>query len=85
MAVIREIDLKSKLDSNNSIDFPWSSVFDQILDAVRDAISDDMWRWYREHEELKIIKVKKWFLSYTFRVRHCRFLFELLFGDEVFL
>jgi len=58
--------------------------FEDILNWVRKAIADDVWRWYAENEDMRIVTLKKWFLSFTVRVKHVRPLLVLLFGEPGF-
>ena len=84
MSAIREVDLGRVINANVDINLPWGNLLDQIVEAARKAIGDDMWRWFRENQNVSILKVKKWIFSWTFKVKDVRFLFELLFGPEVF-
>ena len=84
MAAIREVDLGRVINSQVDVSLPWGNLLDQIVEAARKAIGDDMWRWFRENQDVAVLKLNKWIFSWTLRVKDTRFLFELLFGPEVF-
>jgi len=82
MAAINELDLGRQIHNKVDISLPWGDLLDQIVEAARSAIADDMWRWYNENKNVSILKIKKWIFSWTLKVKDTRFLFELLFGPE---
>jgi hypothetical protein len=84
VAAIREVDLGRVINSQVDVSLPWGTLLEQIVEAARKAIADDMWRWFRENQNVSIFTVKKWIFSWTIKVKDVRFLFELLFGPEVF-
>ena len=50
-------------------------------DNIRDEIASEMWKWYEANKGTKVTTIKKWFFSFTIKVKHLRPLFVLLFGE----
>ena len=59
-----------------------ASFLDELIVVIRAEWGDDVWRLFDENAEVKILSVKKWFLSFTFRVKHCEALIRLLVGPR---
>lgn len=56
--------------------------FTNILDWARGAIANDLWKWFDENPNRKIVTLNKWIFSFTVRCRHLEPLFELLLGPR---
>lgn len=76
MAVIHNVQLRS-----GEFDVTVNQL-ESIVQWVREAVADDMWRWFEEHKDDKILTVRKWIFNYTFYVHHLESVFELLFGPR---
>lgn len=82
MAAINEVNLGRVIHTNVDRTLPWGDLLDQIVEAARKAISDDMWRWFDQNSNMKIFTFKKWIFSWTLKLHDLEFLFFLLFGER---
>ena len=55
---------------------------EELLKVGRAEWGDDIWKIFDENSEKKILKVQKWFLSFTFRVKHCEPVIRFLIGPR---
>lgn len=55
---------------------------DAFLDPVLDIVRREMWEWFEENRDMQLLRVRKWFFSFSVRVHHLRPLFEILFGPS---
>lgn len=67
MSVLAKINLKEAETSQN-------------VAFIKLLIAREFWKWYEEHQNDKIVKLKILFISKTVRVKDIKFVFELLFG-----
>lgn len=59
-----------------------AQTLDALLPGWRDLVGSVVWRIYAELDpEQPILTVKKWLLTYTFRIKDARPLLVLLFGE----
>ena len=61
---------------------PLREFFLDFVKAARQEWADEVWALFDKHGEDKILTVRKWFISFTFRVKHCKPLVRLLVGDR---
>ncbi len=55
---------------------------DELKAFVLTVVGKLFWKWYRDHEQDKLLSVGWWFIKKTVRVHDLHGLFELLFGKE---
>jgi len=55
---------------------------EELITVAKAEWGDDIWKLFDENAELKILKVNKWFLSFTFRVKHCEPVVRFLIGPR---
>jgi len=53
-----------------------------LLELFRGVWADEAWTWFDANRDTKIIKVDKWFIHFTFRVKHCGWLVKKLCGPR---
>lgn len=54
----------------------------ELIEVARKEWADDVWRWFDEHRDKRILSISKWFISFTFRVKHCEVLVKVLAGPR---
>lgn len=54
----------------------------ELVEVARKEWADDVWRWFDENRDKRILTIKKWFISFTFRVKHCEVLVKVLAGPR---
>lgn len=57
-------------------------IVDTLRDHFLDALSDELWEWFDEHRDDRVLSVRKWFFSFTVHVRDLEGLFRVLLGPR---
>jgi hypothetical protein len=54
-----------------------------VAALVKQNLANEMWAWYRDHENDTITTVKVWFINVKIHVHDIRVLFVILFGEPL--
>lgn len=83
MAMLDDVSLATRNTDALAADGISGEFLESIFEWVKGEIKDDAWRWFHENRDRKLFSLKKWFFSFTIRVKHCEVLFKLLFGEDM--
>lgn len=53
-----------------------------LIDIFQELLREEAWEWFEENRDDELLRVRKWFFSFSVRVRDLRPLFEILFGPQ---
>lgn len=50
-------------------------------DKIQEEIAREMWEWFEANRGTEVTTIKKWWFSFTVKVKHLQPLFVILFGE----